>query len=115
MGKKDDQELTTKEAANTKIDAIKQLIFGDNMAEYSQEFDTLKKEIEKSKEELTAYIEDTRKDLMTAIDNLSTDVNIRISDLEESMNDRTDALDNKKVDKAQLGDLLIALGENIKG
>jgi len=100
--------------ANSKIDAIKQLIFGENMAEYSQEFDTLKKELENRRQELSDYIDDTRKEIMTAIDNLSTDVNIRISDLEESLNDKAASLDEKKVDRSQLGNLLIKLGESIK-
>lgn len=110
-----DQADPTLLEANSKIDAIKQLIFGENMAEYSQEFDTLKKELEQRRQELSDYIDDTRKELMTAIDNLSTDVNIRISDLEEALNDKTGDLDAKKVDKSQLGSLLIKLGENIKG
>ncbi len=111
---KKDQTENKELGANSKIDAIKQLIFGENMAEYSQEFDTLKKELENRRQELSDYIDDTRKELMTAIDNLSTDVNIRISDIEESLNDKTTSLDKKKVDKSQLGNLLIKLGESIK-
>ncbi|MEP0263191.1 fructose 1,6-bisphosphatase [Dokdonia sp.] len=115
MSKEKKEQVVKKELeANSKIDAIKQLIFGENMAEYSQEFDTLKKELENRRRELSDYIDDTRKELMTAIDNLSTDVNIRISDLEESLNDKTTSLDEKKVDKSQLGNLLIKLGESIK-
>ncbi len=100
--------------SNSKIDAIKQLIFGENMAEYSLEFETLKKDLANRRQELSDYIDDTRKELMTAIDNLSTDVNIRISDLEESLNDKATSLDEKKVDRSQLGNLLIKLGESIK-
>lgn len=98
----------------SKIDAIKHLIFGDNIAEYSQEFDTLKKELEKRRQELSDFIDDTRKELMTAIDNLGTDVNIRISDLEESLNEKAEKLETKKVDRSQLGDLLIKMGEKIR-
>ena len=60
------------------------------------------------------FIDDTRKELMTAIDNLSTDLNIRISDLEEALNDKAEDLNKKKVDRSQLGNLLIQLGENVK-
>jgi len=114
MAKKETSASTTSVEANSKIDAIKQLIFGENMAEYSQEFDTLKKELEQRRQELSDFIDDTRKELMGAIDNLSTDLNIRISDLEDALNEKANNLDNKKVDRFQLGDLLIKMGEKIK-
>ena len=45
------------EVTNTdsKIDAIKHLIFGDNIAEYSQEFETLKNDLEKRRQESVSY------------------------------------------------------------
>lgn len=114
MAKKDIKPTPVEVDANSKIDAIKHLIFGENMAEYSQEFETLKKELEQRRQELSDFIDDTRKELMGAIDNLNTDVNIRISDLEDSLNEKAETLENKKVDKGQLGDLLIKMGEKIK-
>lgn len=100
--------------SNSKIEAIKNLIFGENIAEYNQEFDTLKTDLEKRRQELLDYIDDTRKEVITAIDSLSTDLNIRISDLESSLRDKADDLKAKKVDKTTLGDLLIKLGTTIK-
>lgn len=114
MAKKDVKTNAAPMQADSKIDAIKQLIFGENMAEYSQEFETLKKELAQRRQELSDFIDDTRKELMGAIDNLSTDVNIRISDLEDSLNEKAETLENKKVDRSQLGDLLIKMGEKIK-
>lgn len=114
MAKKGTQPTVATAQADSKIDAIKQLIFGDNIAEYSQEFDTLKKELEQRRQELSDFIDDTRKELMGAIDNLGTDLNIRISDLEESIHQRTENLDNTKLDKSVLGDLLIKMGEKIQ-
>lgn len=114
MAKKDTRPNASAETADSKIDAIKHLIFGDNIAQYSQEFETLKKELELRRTELSDFIDDTRKELMGAIDNLGTDVNIRISDLEEALNERTENLDRTKIDKSQLGELLIKLGEKIQ-
>lgn len=114
MAKKAAQPNNAALQADSKIDAIKQLIFGDNIAEYSQEFETLKSEIEQRRQELSDFIDDTRKELMGAIDNLGTDLNIRISDLEESINQRTEDLDKTKIDKNVLGDLLIKMGEKLQ-
>lgn len=99
---------------SSKIEAIKQLIFGENIEQYDSEFDTLKKEIQQKKETLESYIDQVREELMQSIDSLSTDVNIRITDLEGAVNDKTEALDAAKVNKAELGNLLIKLGEKIR-
>ncbi len=98
---------------SSKIEAIKNLIFGENIAAYNSEFEQVKKDIAAKRQELREYIEDTSKELHQAIDNLSTDVNIRITELEDNLADKADMLDSKKVDKKILGDLLITLGEKI--
>ncbi|GAA4276668.1 fructose 1,6-bisphosphatase [Aquimarina mytili] len=98
---------------SSKIEAIKNLIFGENIAAYNSEFEQVKKDIATKKKELEDFIDDTRKELNQAIDNLSTDINIRITELEDNLADKADLLDSKKVDKKTLGDLLITLGEKI--
>ena len=107
-------EEQTNNDPSSKIEAIKNLIFGDNIAAYNSEFDQVKKDILSKKAELEEFIEDTRKELLQSIDNLSTDLNIRITELEDSLNDKADLLESKKVDKKSLGELLISLGEKIK-
>ncbi|WP_459210513.1 fructose 1,6-bisphosphatase [Aquimarina rhabdastrellae] len=99
--------------ASSKIEAIKNLIFGENIAEYNSEFDAIKKDLEDKKQDLENFIEDTRKELLQTIDNLNTDINIRITELEDSLNDKIDDLEDKKVNRKMLGDLLIAMGEKI--
>lgn len=99
--------------SNSKIDAIKNLIFGESMQQYDSEFETVKKEIDEKKAALESYIDEVRGELMQSIDSLSTDVNIRITDLEDALNDKTETLNEKKVDRRELGKLLISLGEKI--
>lgn len=99
--------------SNSKIEAIKNLIFGENIQEIDVEFNTLKTAVDNQKKHLENYIDDVRNELMQSIDSLSTDVNIRITDLEDAMNSKTEALDENKVDRKQLGQLLITLGEKI--
>jgi len=102
---------TTEEAS--KIDAIKQLIFGENIQAYDSEFEAVKNDILTKKQELEDLIDEVRKELLQNIDNLSTDINIRITDLENSFNDKAESLDEKKLDRKLLGELLINLGEKI--
>jgi len=110
--KKGSQQSNVSDSAS-KIEVIKNLIFGENIAEYNSEFDTLKKEIDSKQKELKNYIDEAREELMSSIDNLSTDVNIRITDLENAIEDKADKLDEQKVDRKLLGDLLVSLGEKI--
>ncbi|MDC8006005.1 fructose 1,6-bisphosphatase [Aureisphaera galaxeae] len=99
--------------SSSKIEAIKNLIFGENIEQYDSQFDTLKKEIDKRKKELEHYIDEVRNELMQSIDSLSTDVNIRITDLEDNLQAKTNALSEEKLDRKTLGKLLIDLGEKI--
>lgn len=99
--------------ANSKIDAIKELIFGENIQAYDSEFETLKADILAKKEELQNLINTVESELLKNIDTLSTDINIRITDIENSINDKLESLDDKKVNRKLLSDLFIKLGEKI--
>ncbi len=97
----------------SKIDAIKQLIFGENMQAYDSEFETLKNDILSKKKEIESLLDEVKSELLQNIDNLSTDLNIRITELENSFEDKTDALNKNKVDRKLLGELFTTLGEKI--
>jgi len=99
--------------ANSKIDAIKQLIFGENIQAYDNEFDTLKKDILNKKNELEDLIESVKAELIKTIDSTATDINIRITELEDKMEDRLEDLDDKKLNRKDFGDMLVKLGEKI--
>ncbi|WP_166966828.1 MULTISPECIES: fructose 1,6-bisphosphatase [Flavobacteriaceae] len=98
---------------SSKIDAIKELIFGENIQAYNSEFEAVKADILAKKKELQHLIDDVKSELMQSIDSLSTDVNIRITDLEDSLNDKIESLDDTKVNRTLLSNLFIKLGEKI--
>ncbi|GAB1855813.1 hypothetical protein MHTCC0001_06480 [Flavobacteriaceae bacterium MHTCC 0001] len=98
---------------SSKIDAIKEIIFGENIQEYNSEFEAIKSDILAKKEELQNLISSVESELLQNIDNLSTDINIRITDLESALNDKLDNLDEEKMNRKLLGDLFIKLGNKI--
>ncbi|MDT0621191.1 fructose 1,6-bisphosphatase [Croceitalea vernalis] len=98
---------------NSKIEQLKDIIFGENIQEYDSEFEKIKSEIQSKKVELENLITEIKNDLDATIDNLSTDINIRLTDIEDSFSDKLKDLDNNKIDKNSLGQLLISLGEKI--
>ena len=99
--------------ASSKIDAIKHLIFGENMQAYDHEFEVLKKDLETKKQQLEELMVSIKDELLQNIDNLSTDINIRITELESSTQEKLDVIESNKVDRKLLGDLLVNLGEKI--
>ena len=105
--------LHENQETESKIEAIKNLIFGDNIQAYDSEFETLKQDILDKKKILEDLIEEVSTDLRKSIDDVSTDVNIRITDLEKSLEGKIEDLDSKSVDKDLLGKLLINLGEKV--
>lgn len=99
--------------AKSKIDAIKDLIFGENIQAYNTEFEAVKADILSKKKELENLIDDVKSELLQSIDSLNTDLNIRITDLEDSVNDKLETLDSSKADRKLLSDLFINLGKKI--
>ena len=98
----------------SKIELIKNLIFGENIQAYESEFEQIKQEMLSKKKALEDLIEAVRTDLRMSIDDVSTDINIRITELEDKMGDRLAQMEEEQLDKEYLGDLLIALGEKVK-
>lgn len=114
MSKKNGQEEVVEETTNnSKIEAIKNLIFGENIAEYNDEFEAIKKDVADKKAVLEDLINSTSSELNKAIDNLSTDLNIRITELEDTLDTKANELNEQKVDRKLLGDLLVKLGNKI--
>ena len=97
----------------SKIEAIKNLIFGENIQQYDSEFEKLKAEIDQRKQALEDYIAEVRKELTQSIDSLSTDLNIRITEVEDRLKEKADELSEDKLDRKEFGNLLKELGEKI--
>lgn len=98
---------------DSKIEAIKNLIFGENIQAYDSEFEAIKDDILFKKKVLEDLIEEVKTDLNTAIDNVSTDLNVRMTALEEKLTDKFESLEEDQVSKKMLGKLLIDLGERV--
>jgi len=100
--------------AKSKIDAIKDLIFGENIQAYNSEFEAVKEDIISKKKELENLIDNIKAELLQSIDSLNTDLNIRITDIEDSLNDKIEKIEiNNNSTKKLLSDLFINLGKKI--
>lgn len=97
----------------SKLNAIKNLIFGDTIQLYDAEFEQLKEDILAKKKVLEQLIDEVQTEINQSIDTISTDINIRISDLEHSLEGKMENLQAESVNKKILGKLLMDLGEKI--
>lgn len=118
MGKNDTIEKIVKlngrqDDSVSKIETIRNLIFGENIEAYNSEFEGLKSDILNKKKVLEDLVEEVRKDLKSAIDDVAIDVNIRITELESKIEEKIENLDADKVDRNTLGKMLMELGEKV--
>ena len=97
----------------SKIETIRNLIFGENIEQYNSEFESLRGDILRKKKVLENLVDEVREDLKTAIDNVATDVNIRISELETKIDEKVEGLEAEKIDRSTLGKMLMELGEKV--
>ena len=100
---------------NSKLDAIKNLIFGDNIVEYDSTFAEIKEDIDVKEKQLKDYIDSVKNELEQHIDSVVATINKELKELDAKLETKASALEAKKVDKKQLSKLLIALGEKIGG
>lgn len=111
-------------ATDPKIEAVKQLIFGENMQQYDSEFNEIKALIKKTRTEIEEELNDTRdalnklinqtKDtLSTEVSDLRSDMNKKVMQLRGDMDESVADLDERKVNRKLLGTMLQEIGKQI--
>lgn len=107
-----------------KIEAVRQLIFGDNMQQYDSEFNEIKALIKKTRTDVENEINDTRdalnklinqtkESLTNEISDLRSDMNKKVTQLRADMDDSVADLDERKVNRKLLGTMLQEMGKQI--
>lgn len=118
--KKDLQGLS----GDPKIEAVKQLIFGENMQQYDSEFNEIKALIKKSRTEvenelnetrdaLNKLINQTKESLNNEIQDLRSDMNKKVTQLRADMDETVADLEDRKLNRKLLGALLQEMGKQI--
>ncbi|MEL6538668.1 MAG: hypothetical protein AAFQ98_24835 [Bacteroidota bacterium] len=97
-----------------KLGVIRDIIFGQNMEEYNQQFNELKRLVDEKKAELDQYIQDVKGDLHDKIQELDKMMKDQVHDLEDNFAAKAARLEEEKMNRATLGDLLIDIGTKIK-
>ena len=102
-----------KQVNDPKIDAIKQLIFGDNMVEYDERFDKLVAKLEKTQADLESKLAAQNQSLKDDIKALNDEMTKNITALEKSTSKEMTRLDDVKTNRKALGKMLQNIGEKL--
>ncbi len=94
----------TQEPTNiSKLDAVKELIFGQNMQEYDQKFETIEQLIDQKFKQLTEQL-----------NTLEKANNLNLDQAKSELNNKLDQLSNDKLDRSKLANLLRSLADKIE-
>lgn len=114
MAKKEETPKKAPEMmSDPKIEAVKQLIFGENMQQYDSEFNDIKALIKKSRTDIENELNETRESLNAMINDLRNDMNKKVTQLRTELDETSAELDDKKLNRKLLGALLQEMGKQI--
>lgn len=102
----------------SKMDALKDLIFGEEYAALRESLEHLAIETDQRlsdlSKSLTERIDTLEQNINTRIDTLNQDINERILKLEAHTNKAIEKLDDKKADRLKLGRALEKIGKSLQ-
>ncbi len=104
-----------------KINAIRDIIFGSDMQEYNQKFESLKSQLDERYQSQQKDLEKLQKNINAQLDQLNDQLqelkshfDTRIDSLTSDMNLELDALRDAKTERKTLGALLEELGRKLQ-
>lgn len=108
LNTENDNQKSVKEIE--KINAIRDIIFGHDMAEYSEQFNDVRNLIADNSQSLI----DNKEDILQRLDGLQSQFNESLRNLENRLTDQIEQLQLEKTDRKMLGTLLEEIGKKIK-
>ena len=93
-----------------KINAIRDIIFGHDMAEYDQQFKQVRNLIADNAQSII----DQKEDILQRMDSLQDHFNDALRALENRLTEEIEKLQYEKTDRQMLGSLLEEIGKKIK-
>ena len=99
---------------DAKLEAIKEILFGQNIREYEQEFAEIKKILEEIRQEMKEDLNTARNDLEMIIQGLEAENEKQHENLRSWADGEFNRLSSEIMDRSLLGDMLVEIGRKIK-
>ncbi|MFK7905194.1 MAG: hypothetical protein AB8B69_08720 [Chitinophagales bacterium] len=106
-------EINNPTNTQPQIDAIRNIIFGQNMQDYDQKFSTLNDSLKQNRSEIDEKIEQTKNYLLEEMRQMENRFNAQLQELNDRLTKESERLEDKKLNRKQLGELLIEIGNKI--
>lgn len=112
MSDKEEVQDSTQQPDN-RLEAVRDLLFGQNVQEYRGEIKDTKELINNHRSELDQQSADLESRLNAKIDALEEKVLTQLDKTAEKINSRLDKLHENKVDKKKLADYLVSIAKKL--
>jgi hypothetical protein len=118
MAKSNQAEVSDAMAQLNKLEAIKEIIFGQEKQDLNEKLrqleDKVSKETDDIRSDFQKEIKALNESLSDQIKHLGETLMAQLQKQEESLKAEVSRIDHEKTNRADLGDLLIALGNQLK-
>lgn len=111
---RENQGKVVEETSDPRIDAIKDIIFGENIKEYDAEFKKIKEYIEEQKSILETAIDSLRSDMDKLLEEVRNDFDDSVKSLKNRTLEEMNNLDDTKANRATLGSMLEDIGKKLQ-
>jgi hypothetical protein len=105
-----DKETITEKS---KLDAVKELIFGQNMVEYDQKFSDLEEKLNAKYDDQLKKLTELETTIIQKMQSLNDEMDGKLIKLEALLSKNTENLEDKKMDRAKLAKLLNGIADKI--
>ncbi|SNT34301.1 hypothetical protein SAMN05421640_3410 [Ekhidna lutea] len=97
-----------------KLNAVRDLLFGQNVQEYRSEFDELRNLINDNRDKSEKESSDMKSEIFDRLDKLEEKLNSKLDDTNKSINDRLDQLSDAKADRKKMATILHELANKLE-
>lgn len=102
-----------KQQMDSKIDAIKKILFGENIQEYAAEFAKINRQFEDQEARHNQQITALHQEHAQTVASLKENFAQQLAALQEEFKQKTERLESAKTDRKALGDFLVELGKKL--
>ncbi|MFK7952783.1 MAG: hypothetical protein AB8B73_08025 [Ekhidna sp.] len=96
-----------------KLEAVRDLLFGQNVKEYRDEFKELKDLIQENRAEIDKSAADFRSDVLEKLESLDEKINKKIDDTSQEIKDQLNSLSEAKADRKKIANLLSDMAKQL--
>ena len=112
--KQDDQTAASELAQLNKLNAIKEIIFGEEKQDLDKKLEELRTEVVTENQEVYKKIDDLQSSLSKQLAEVQASLSKQLEEQEQVIQKEIGRIDLEKINRADLGDLLIELGKKLK-